>query len=335
MGKDYFAANDIAAFSVTSGVPTESNTAGHFNATYTSKCISLVPTASLKSARFIDPDTGASASLTDAWFHFDYFNFDGGGGANGVLVEFLNSAGTPVVRIIQPLTTTMRVDYWDGAAWVNGTVSGQPGAIQLLKTYDLHIVCGGAGSIQFVVDQSSQFTMNGLNAAVNNIAFIKLYGGALTNSARFSQFLVSDVSTVGAKVASLIPNANGANVAWANDYTKIVESGFDDATIINSASTGDKESYGCTDATIPASYSVSSLWFNVRARMGAAAPTNIKPLVRIGGVDYAGAYNIANLNNGTYEPGLAAFSLDPSTAAAWASNLTNVNGAELGFQAAA
>lgn len=326
---DYFAANDMSAFSIIAGSPTEVTTAGRFDATYCTKAIDVTPTgARLHSYDFVDPTTGASVSLTDFWFHCESIQQ-----SSNSFIEFYNSAGVAVLRLSNPAATTRRIDYWNGAAWVNGAVSALPGDTNR-HIWDLHIVAGAAGKVELYCDNSAAVTQNGLNAAVTNVRSFRLYDGN-TGVTDFSQFLASDVNTIGAKVASLVPNANGVNTAWANDFNNLVKLGFNDATLISSSTLGDKESYGATDATLPtAQYSVSSVWFAIRARLNGGAPANVKPLMRIGGVDYAGGYNFPGLSTVAFGPSIAGFVTDPSTGAAFV-GVTNVNAAELGFQTAA
>jgi hypothetical protein len=333
---DHFAANDLAAFDIVSGIPTEDTTVGHFDAIYAAKCIAIPPGAVVESADFINPDTGATVDLTDFWLHFELVDYANQQSTGGSLIEFYTAAGVAVLRIDCPVNTfDIRVEYWDGAAWVPGASSHIYSAQAQKHILDFHFVCGAGGSVTIYGDNNFSALQTGLNAAVTSIRYMRLLNGGWNFGAKFSQILVSSVTTVGAKVASLTPNANSAvNTAWANDYTKLVELGYSDATVISSAATGDKETYGCTDATLPGiSYVISSVWWNARTILGGSAPVNVKPMVRIAGVDYAGAYNIPNLTAASFGAGICAMTLDPSTAAAW--TIANVNAAEIGFQSAA
>lgn len=326
---DYFATNDIAAFQIASGAPTEVTTAAQIDVTYTPK--GIVPNGgTAQSAQFINPTTGVATSLTDLWFHVSHYTANIPGLT--VLVQFVDAAGTPVVRLVSSTNGTYRIDYWNGAAFVAGATTFFVGTVQRVDI-DVHIVCGAAGSLDVYFSNNLQLSTAGLNAAVDNVRSIIL-GGSTNHT--FSQLLVSDVNTIGAKVGSLVPNANSAtNTAWANDYTNIVKTGYNDATLISSSTLADKETYGATDVALPtAQYSVSSVWFAARARLNSGAPANIKPLMRFGGVDYVGAYNFGNLNAVSFGPSIAAFANDPSTGVAW-SGVANVNAAEVGFQTAA
>lgn len=325
---DYFAANDIAAFIVESGTPTESAAAGRFDATYTTKSINTNGTGAIKSPQIIDPTTGAATSLTDAWAHFSYLTANFGSAIS--IFELINAAGTAVVRLFQTTFGTFRPEYWNGAAWVQTAGTFNAGT-NVLIDIDIHVVCGLAGSINFYVNGSLAVTIAGLNAAVNNIAFCRITSNQSVNG--YSQILISDANTVGAKVASLVPNANGANTAWANDFNNVVKVGYNDATLISSAVLGDKETYGATNATLPGGANVSSVWFAARARLSTVSPVNFKPLLRIGGVDYVGAYNFGGLSSASFGPAVAGFAVDPSTVAAW--TIANVNAAEVGVQSAA
>ena len=318
---DFFAANDIAAFLLTSGVGSELTSGGTFDATYTNKAIRMSG-GICKSPQFINPTTGAVTSLTDGWLHFSMNNQS----ATGTIFTLYSDTGVAVIRVSAPSTSTVRIDYWNGSAWVTTGASYSIGGGTLLD-FDLHFVCGASGSLNFYVGNSIATTVTGLNAAVTNCAFLEIG----TTAAYLSQILISDTSTIGAKVASLTPvTLSAVNTAWSpNTVGNIAKIGYNDATFIADATLNDKVSYVANDATMPAGMFISSLWFVVRARLNASAPANIAPLLRIGSTNYTGAYNFSGLNNVSFAPAIAAYPVDPSTGVAW--TLTNANLAELGF----
>lgn len=319
---DYFAANDLAAFAF-SGSPTEVTTAGRFDASYCTKAMqSNANTAFLQGVVLIDPTTGSSVNLTTAWLHVEIFTSTTN--INTTAIELINSSGVVVARLFLSSSGQARLDYWNGAAFVTGTLATAFTGTQK-ATFDLQLVCGATGTFNLYFNNSSLISISGLNAAVTNVASFKLYGAALS----YSQVLVSDVSTVGAKVSSLTPNSNGANTAWANDYTNLVKTGYNDVTLVSTSTLGAKETYGATDATLPTNYVISSMWIAIRARLNSSSPVNAAPLVRISSTDYQGSYNFPGLSAAAFGPSLAGFAVDPSTSAAW--GLTNLNAAELGF----
>lgn len=329
---DVFAANDLAAFSVVSGSATETATAGRFDASYCAKAL-FFNSGSARSAQFINPDTGATVSLTDGWLHFECYNGTSGAGG-GTVMELINSSGTSVIRLQATTAQIVRLDYWNGSAWVTGASTFNAfGAGSQLKSFDLHFVCGASGSLDLYVGNSLALSVSGLNAAVTNAAWVQFNSWSLSVGSAVSQVLVSDATTVGAKIGSLTFNANGANTAWSGDYLNIVKTGFDDTTFISSSSAGDKESYGASDTTMPSGFSVSSVFFGVRGRLGGSSPTNIKPLIRRGATDYTTGYNFPGLNSTSFANSVGAFSVDPSTSSTWL--IANVNGGEPGFQSAA
>lgn len=318
---DVFATNSLAAFSTISGAPTEST--GRSDTAYTTTAINLGSVV-IKSPQFINPTTGATVTLTDGWFHFSHsYN----GSSNHSIFEIQNSAGTPVVRLFQTTSSTLRADYWNGSAWVTTAATFAEPASFTNNDIDVHVVCGVSGSIDVYLNNELVSTISGLNAAVNNLAFITPKS-SISNHYQ-SQFLVADQSTVGAKVRDLVINANATYTAWTGDYTNIIETGTNDTTMISSSVLGDKETYNAADITLAAGLVVSSMWFSARGRLNTVSPANIKPMVRIGSTDYTGAYNFGGLSSVAFGPSVAAFAVDPSTSAAW--GLTNINAAELGF----
>lgn len=328
---DCFAANDLAAFSELGA--SETTTAGRFDPAYTSKAMLLNGADTIRTATFINPTTGASTSLTDVWLHFEMWNGTTGAGS-GTVLEMLNAAGTAVVRVTAANSQQYKVQFWNGAAWVDATANTAASGNSVRLAIDIHIVCGASGSAALYQNNSLSVSGSITSASTDNIASVRFRGWALSVGSAISQVLVSDQPTIAAKVASLVPNANGANTAWTGDYTGIAKIGYDDTTMISSATLGDKETYLASDATLPANYVVSSVFFGARARKSSSSPTNITPVMRIGGTDYPLGYSFQNLNAVSFEPAVAAFQTDPSTALAW-NGITNVNAAEVGYQATA
>ncbi len=343
---DVFAANNLSAFSVTSGTPTESTTSGTVNTTYSPRSI-RIQNAAVRSARFINPTTGADTSLTSFWVHFELY-VQATGSFAGLIDDgclyVVNSAGTRVIRLNLLHTSNgnpvYRLDYWNGSSFVNGS-STLTLSTETSYAFDLEIVCGVSGSLKLYTNSSSQsplspsLTVTGLHAAVTNGAYLDLncpLGFLIDANNYYSQILVSEEATIGCRVGSIVPTAAGTNTTWTGTYTDITDSGLGEGTVISASSTGDKESYPATDRALPVhTYEVGGVWFNIRAKQGGSAPTNKKALMRVGGTDYAAAYDYAHLNTSTFAPSLACFPLNPATAAAW--DISDVNAAEVGFEA--
>jgi hypothetical protein len=319
---DVFAANAIEAFDIESGTPAEMT--GRTNATYSTKGI-VTQAASLISKPFIDPTTGAAVTLTSGWFHCAYFS-----GGPGDIIELVNSTGVAVIRIFEAAQNSYQIQAWSGSAWIATAATFNLGTNRECAI-DVNFNCT-AGTVDLYIDNTLRSSLAGLSSAVlGSIAKFRL----LSSSFVCYQFVVSDASTIGAFVASLNLNANSAtNTAWVNDFNSVWKTGINDATFISSGTLGDNETYGAADIALPSSqYVISSMWFALRAKLNSATPANIKPLLRIGGVNYAGAYNFANLSAVTFANSIAAYANDPSTSSAW--GLANLNLAEIGVQTAA
>lgn len=333
---DVFAANDLAAFSVVTGTPTEATTSGRFDSTYAAKYIQCASGSSIKSARFIDPDTGSNADLTAGWVHFEMNVYSWGTSGGSTVFQILNSSGTAVLRLIFG-DSIVRLDYWNGSAWVAGAITASSAQFfSALKRLDFQFECGATGFFRMYVNESFDpyLELTSLDAAVDNAAYITLTGPSIISGSglAFSQILVSEESTIGAKVGSLTMGTNGTNTAWTGDTTNINKTGITDTNFITPPSNGDKETFVCSDTSLPyISYSISSVWLAARGRRGTTTPENFEGLARVSGTDYGNGYNFPNLNTTTFGPSLVAWSLNPATVAAW--DLTAVNALELGFEA--
>lgn len=333
---DVFAANDLCAFTTTAGTPSESTSTG-YDSLYTNKSIFLENSAKVRSARFINPDTGASTSLTSGWAHWEGQYSIGTNGGSGGLMHLVNSSGTQVIRLFTTQTGVLRLDYWNGSSFVTGSGTYSSAEGSRLR-FDLEFVCGVSGTLNLYVNESFEpvLTVSGMHAAVDDVAFIDFadFNNIVSATHYVSQVLVSEEPTIGAKVGSLIPNANGANTAWTGDYTNVAKTGYSDVSFLESTVAGDKETFGATDRALPVfSYVISGVWVNARGKNGIASPTGVESLVRVAGTDYGAGYNFGSWTDASFGPGVSCFSLNPATAAVW--DIADVNAAEVGFESIA
>lgn len=323
---DVFVANDIAAYDNTSAA-VEGSVAGRFDPTYTDR---YVNGGQQRTAPWINPDTGEEVTLADGWFHASLYHGTTGSAGSSILI--MHSVDALELNLYAPSSTTFQWQYHTGAAWVSfGTTFSMA---QGLKDFDVHWTITGTGvAIEVYVDNELVHTASATVAGLSAIAKIYFYGGSFTSGTAWSQMLVSDQNTVGAKVPRLNITADGTNTAWNNGYAEVAKTGINDVTYISSEVTDDVETFVMGDVTVPSGYEIDGLWLNVRGRLASTAPTAIKPAVRVGSTNYEGAYELPNLNENAYRGSVAAFKLNPATGSKWAA--AAVNGAEIGLKAAA
>lgn len=269
------------------------------------------------------------ASATTAWFHCE-INI-GANSANGPLLVFYNSSGTAVFRLNVPNFNVMQMQYWNGSAWTDiGTSYTFPTSTRF--TIDIKIICGASGSASLYTAGSLIGTASATMTAVTNIAKVRLYSNSSFTAAGYSQIIAADEPTVGWRLATLAPSANGANTTWTNDYTAVDEATtVDDADFITSSTAAEVETYAATDAPSGTGMGVKAVVVTARAKIGATGPQNLQMAVRSAGTNYFSS-NVTGLGAG-FAGVQAVFALDPATAAAW--TLANCNSAEIGVKSIA
>lgn len=141
-----------------------------------------------------------------------------------------------------------------------------------------------------------------------------------------SEVIVTDgESTIGWRLASVIPAADGFYTAWQGDFTGVQTLG--DGKGISTAAVGDKESwtFGVLPAGVTGSATVRGVFQSTAAATGVGGPTQIVPFVRVAGTDYEGAaFTPSGID--TME-----FAQNPATLAPWtATELANL---EVGVKA--
>lgn len=127
-----------------------------------------------------------------------------------------------------------------------------------------------------------------------------------------SEVIVTDgESTIGWRLATLTPNADGTHTDWQGDYTGIETLG--DGLGISSGTVGAKQSW--TFAAVPAGVTGSStirgVFQSTVASVGQAAPPTITPFTRVSGTDYdETAFTPSTVD-------IVEFAQNPATSAPW------------------
>ena len=148
----------------------------------------------------------------------------------------------------------------------------------------------------------------------------------ITSTWYCSEVIVTqDESTIGWRLASITPAADGFHTDWQGDFTGVETLG--DGKGISSGTVGDKQSW--TFATLPAGVSgsaaVRGVFQNMFASTGLAGPPQIAPFTRVSGTDYdETAFTPSGID-------IVEFAGNPATSAPWtAAELANL---EVGVKA--
>lgn len=328
---DVFAANDLSAFRNIAAA-FEVTTAGRFDATYTHKAIA--GSALCISTDWINPTTGAVVTLADGWFHAECYH-NSSGSSGGMIFQIYDENDIPIFRFVTTSTGAFRVDYWNGAAWITSFITGIVWTNGTIDVLDVHwTITATHLTVTVYVDESE--AGDGTVASVHDeAAAFQIGGGSYTTGTFWSQFLVSDTNTIGAKVGSLRYTGAGNYTEWSGGYADVDETSIVDSTVIDTDVVDDKITFATNNiSALPSSeYYIAGLWMNTRGRLGTDAPTQITPIVRVDGTDYDSAYELDTLDQISYEASVNCFPLNPDTGLLW--ELAEINAAEPGYKAIA
>jgi len=281
---------------VTGGSVLEEN-AGSFDATYADCALFCNDNtgAAHFELSFID-NAGAAVDLANGetgFFHFEYR--DGGtSGSVGNIWELYDSSSFPWLALRQDGSSggqVLRLMY-------NSNTGASPVWTQLggTQTYadasrheqdvKITINSGGNHAVQWSVDRAAVVTATFANAGFGSARKCRYIG---RETSRFSQLLCTEgLTTIGAKVKYSRPTGAGTtntfSSAAAANVNEVVNS---DASFDQSAAAGQKVTYAMGDVAVPAGYRIGGVDHCIRGKNDGSAPTNLKSVIRSGGVDYA------------------------------------------------
>jgi hypothetical protein len=231
------------------------------------------------------------SELTEGWAHC-YMNI--GSSATyktGNFFGFYNSTrnGWDVVAYITNVSTVDYVafQYWNGSAMVDvGTpVSlGSTGGF----SYDLYFKKhASTGVLSFYRDGTLLITVTGLN--LSNIAVNCARwraGNSYLGDARFSQLLVAEESTVGARVFSPDLAAGAVNTLFAGVFSDVaVDAVRLQNTFIQADTNGQLATFACEN--LSTSLEAVAVVINTRSKRGTTGPSQLEILARVGGTNYS------------------------------------------------
>lgn len=144
----------------------------------------------------------------------------------------------------------------------------------------------------------------------------------------YSEIIITDnESTIGWRLTSMVPDADGTHTDWLGDYSALLDYG--DGASISTDVAGEKESWSLSDYAGPSSVtSIRAVVNQVQALSGAESPvTQVTTFTRQDGVDTDVATAAANGKV------LAAMDINPKTGLPW--TLSDLVGIEMGVKATA
>lgn len=316
-----FATNRLVGLLASTNISTEVTTAGRFDAAYVSSGISV--SGGSNGSQFVRATL--EANQTSVWFHFDVFYT--AFAANGSsFVNIRNDALTPVIRLTWAGSSQIRIQYWNGSAYVDGPAFAF--AASALATVDVEIVCGASGLVRVYFGNALVSEVIGLNAAVNHVRHFEVVGEA--SNVTVSQLIIADQETRSWKLSSDVANANGANNAGTGSFSDVDNNPVNFATARVITANGDKFTMPHAARTFPAGMQAEAVVVNGMVRANGGVVTNARAVLRIGGVDYNSSLVVPVPASG-YEPRRAIWAVNPATLVRFTQ--AAYNGLEFGWEA--
>lgn len=324
----------------TTGAPTEITTAGRFDAAYADCAIDLtsatgtILSADFKTSALADDQAVVGETL---FVHFETYGSTTATAGRQPLIIY-DTAGYPWLAIQVVSNGNFQFYYNTGTgaapAWtaLAGTAFVYTGA---LTTYDIALKLGSPHTLSFAVNGTANFTVTFTQDLFTTARRVDFREQANSTSIHMylSQIIcTADMSTIGGKLKTLRPTAAGTYSQWTGAVTDVNEAVNSDTTTNSTTAAGQKQTYALADVTVPVGYAIAGVWHWCRAKSDGANPSNIKSLLRAGGVDYLAAANMVGMGL-AYGPVGQRYDTDPATGLGWTQ--AGVNGLEIGYQSAA
>jgi len=271
----------------------------------------------------------------DQWIHFVATAISAWQTANHWLEIF--SGGTKRLGVVIGSGNTLIVQKWNGSSWSTILTSGlTPACLNTASTpgvIDIHLVVGNPGRFSMYVNGAPLVSDAALDLSFSGIAgFDKLrfQGSGASFQVVISEIIVASHNTIGSKVVSRVPDANGNYTAWTGTFADIDETTLGGGTdYIIGAADGDRESWTHTNFTaLGASESISTVGMACAAQRDAAGPQSLNMFTRISSTDYDKANETINV---AITHVTKFWDTNPNTSAAW--TIAGLDAAEFGVRA--
>lgn len=266
-------------------------------------------------------DFGSGASL---YCHFDLAVSSVTGATEHYRFRWCDGSGTEVIRLAHISSTqTLRLDYWNGSAWVSaGSLNVDLDAAR--QTIDIAAVVNSAsGSLKLYLSGTERIDSGTIDlSGITALGKLRFYGPTTITGTLVSQCIVADEPTIGMRVFTVAPSGAGATSDWTGAYTEIDEITYNDGDFINSPSANQVSTFSISPGTLTG-YQVRAVAVTARAKCGASGPQNLQLALRSSGTNYFSGSKALDVGYGAF---CNIWETNPATSAAW------VNTAVAGLQ---
>lgn len=307
-----------------------STNAAHFDAIYSRTAVQIC-----LGFRLIKTFT----PLTEGWVHA--FIYSSGSSNNDEADAFFIANGTLKAFGLRfdstPTPDELSIMKYDGSVLVKvGSVAvNTPGTVEIDIQFKIHDT---TGIFRVYRNGALVYEFLGDTLVTGYTSFNRLYlqspytGGTNSSGWAYSQVMISSNNTVGTKLKTLVPTANGTHTDWTGVFTDVDETGIAGVDNITSTVAGDIETYALGDiGTEGDPYNVAAVVTGYTASVQPTGPQNINPVLRVTATNYFQTA-LAGLDGSLKGYG-SIYELSPATGIAWTK--VEVNGMELGVRSAA
>ncbi|AWY08826.1 hypothetical protein vBRpoPV14_41 [Ruegeria phage vB_RpoP-V14] len=281
----YLATNDINDFGgITDGVTTNTN---FFDSTYVDSAIIMKTQDSGQFPTHVGHSFSVSGD-NQAWVHFDlYMPTTNSSIVDGSFITWIDNDGNRAVSS-SFVNGNLICTIYNGA---NANIANAIGFFLPagLATYDMVYEDDGT-NINFTIYVNGVIFLALTRAASatkripTSFTWDNIDAGLSGNFSYVSQLIMANESTIGMKLQSINPSAVGNYTNLSATVTEVTDGNQITGWIGETAA--DKQSFVTSGYSLPAGRIVHSVFPGFDLRFGPTGPQQIRPFVRIGGVDY-------------------------------------------------
>jgi hypothetical protein len=192
------------------------------------------------------------------------------------------SSGDPII---------IELRQWGGSSWT--TLASTTIGIQATSTtaiWDVYIKLGNPGSFRLYTNNVPRAALAGIDlsfvSAIDKIRF-QCYGGTSNQDSNFSEVIVADWNTLGSKLVTKTPDANGTYTEWTGAGYTLIDEVVAGTDFMTSPTADQRFSFSSADFPVLASgESIENVRLAYRANRDAAGPQNINGFARVSSTDY-------------------------------------------------
>jgi len=302
--------------------------AGNFNAS-NARCSIQMP---LAGAEFGNRIVSPLFSSNEFWVSFSVqFMFIG-----GAPLKFfkLSGGGTRRIALAQSASGSglLRFFTWNGSSWDTIQTAGANSVTAVLVRYDIYVKLGNPGIFRVYKDglaimaETPNLSFGGLaNLDTLELCTGFASGGVVTH---YSETIIATWNTIGSKLVTRIPDANGTYLAWPGAAFGNLDEVTAGSDYMTSPTANQRASFLLTDfPALSAGTVVDNVRVVVAASKDGGGPSQLNKFVRIGSVDYDQSDRALTIG----QAGVATdFALSPATSLPW--TIAELNAAEFGVR---